>query len=315
MRAAYNKDHVERYPYFLIREVGKPAKDQRKLLEHFAVDQMISQGVFPPQKVSLVLSNRTAETEFLLNLCDNCQSTEFFHISGGTRCFVDEIIQGMQSNLSSTFVKPTQVGAIDLATLNQKKDTWSFEAADFLRAGKDPFQHFNDIAYRSTGGAKSSLMSRYLGSFRPPDQVHVTNTVERPRRSILPWRTRVASPTNTLANGGSCPTEKAALPIDYSASPSDRSGTHEAMSTELRNTRHKMSSEGTSGVQSRMASMNQARASSGDAGHNGSELNIFELPPVKTLHIGQFAAHEVMDTKTREPMDIHNHPMYPPSIS
>lgn len=64
----------------------------------------------------------------------------------------------MQSNLSSTFVKPTQVGAIDLATLNQKKDTWAFEAADFLRAGNDPSQHFNDIAYRSTGGAKSSPM-------------------------------------------------------------------------------------------------------------------------------------------------------------
>jgi len=95
MRAAYNKDHVERHPYFLIREIGKPAKDQRKLLEHFAVDQMISQGVFPPQRVSLILSNRMAETEFLFNLCGDGQSTELFHISGGTRCFVDEIIQGM----------------------------------------------------------------------------------------------------------------------------------------------------------------------------------------------------------------------------
>lgn len=87
------------------------------------------------------------------------------------------------------------------------------------------------------------------------------------------------------------------------------------MSTELRNTRHEMSSEGTSGVQSRMAPMNQARVSSGNAEYDGSALNIAELPPVKPLHIGQFAAHEVMDTKTREPMDIHNHPMYPPSIS
>lgn len=95
MRAAYNRDYVERHPYFFIREVGKAANDQRKLLEHFAVDQMISQGVFPPQKVSLILSNRIAETEFLLNLCGGCQSTELFHISGGTRCFVDEIIQGM----------------------------------------------------------------------------------------------------------------------------------------------------------------------------------------------------------------------------
>ncbi|KAK5939023.1 hypothetical protein PMZ80_008326 [Knufia obscura] len=308
MRHAYSRDRTIRHPYFAIREVGSPIKEQRIYLEHEVVDTMIRDGLFHPQEVSSALSNRMAVTEFLFNFGGICAEDELYYISGGTRCVVDEIIQGMQCDLSATPLSPTQVGAIDLTALIQKKATWGFEAADFLHTNDDPLHHFNDTTYCSTGNARSSLMSRYLGQFRPPDQSHVTKAnTHRPRRSI-PWSSRSPPSASIFTKMDSSRTEVQPTVGDVDQL-STHPNTYEAMSKEVQDT----SRVGTSGVHLRMASMNQQRAPGDSLEPPGSPSDPADPPPHTALDVGQSKTHEIMGQQARESMNIENQPYYPSS--